>query len=97
MLSNISVDGMDAYFDQKQREQLFDASLLSGEVGLTKPHPGIFELMAERLGVETGECVMIDDIEDNCAGADAAGMKAIHYLGNQQVQRDLALLLNRPS
>ena len=93
MLSNISIESMQDFFPLPMREQLFDASLLSGEVGLTKPHPKIFELIAEKLGVPTGDCVMIDDLEDNCAGADAAGMKAIQYKSNQQVKRDLEKLL----
>ena len=95
MLSNISVEGMKDYFSDPARERLFDASLLSGEVGMTKPHPHIFEMIADKLGVTPGECVMIDDIEDNCAGADAAGMKAIQYRSNGQLRQELETLLAR--
>lgn len=93
MLSNIGVEDMDLFFTRDERQTFFDAVVLSGEVGLTKPHPYIFQMMAERLGVSPGECVMIDDLEDNCAGADAAGMKAIQYHTNAQVMRDLKKLL----
>lgn len=93
MLSNIGPGAMDSFFTPSERKQLFDAVVLSGEVGMTKPHPAIFTLMAEQLGVAPHECVMIDDIEENCAGADAAGMKAIKYDTNAQIKRELNLLL----
>lgn len=93
MLSNIGPGAMDSFFAPEERERLFDAVVLSGDVGMTKPHPAIFALMAERLGVSPHECVMIDDIEENCGGADAAGMKAVKYDTNTQVERDLARLL----
>lgn len=93
MLSNIGVGAMDKFFTPKERTELFDAVVLSGEESITKPHPHIFELAAERLGLTPGECVMIDDLEENCSGADAAGMKAILYQSNDQVKKELAALL----
>ena len=93
MLSNIGTGAMDGFFSKDERDRLFEAVVLSAEVGLVKPHPEIFKLMADRLGVGPGECVMIDDIEDNCAGADAAGMLTVHYRTSQQARADLEVLL----
>ena len=93
MLSNIGLHVMDGYFSVEERKKLFDATVLSGEEGIAKPHPYIYEIIANRLGVPAGECVMIDDIEDNCAGADAAGMKTIHYQNNTQLKNELEKLL----
>lgn len=93
MLSNIGTGAMDTFFSLDERKKFFDAVVLSGEEGLTKPHPHIFSITAERLGLEPHECVMIDDIEENCSGADAAGMHSILYESNAQVQKDLAKLL----
>jgi putative hydrolase of the HAD superfamily len=93
MLSNIGRGWIDDFFDKNQIHDLFDAVTLSGEEGITKPHPRIYEIMAERLGVKPEQCIMIDDIPENCAGADAVGMKAIHYTSNQQVITDLKKLL----
>lgn len=56
---------------------LFDAVVISGEVGLHKPQPEIYLLAAERLGVEPEACVFIDDLRENCAGAEAVGMEAL--------------------
>lgn len=92
LLSNIGSGAMDGFFSKQEREKLFDAVVLSGEVGMVKPFPGIYELMAQKLSVPAGECVMIDDSEANCAGADAAGMQAIHYGSNHQVIRKIEAL-----
>lgn len=94
MLSNIGLGAMDKFFSLEERQSLFDSVVLSGEEGMTKPHPAIYQVMAERLGVSPGDCVMIDDMEENCAGADAAGMKAIHYQDNDQLKRELQQLLS---
>jgi epoxide hydrolase-like predicted phosphatase len=56
---------------------LFDITVISGEVGLHKPQPEIYELACERLRVEPTEAVFVDDLRENCAGAEAVGMTAI--------------------
>lgn len=93
LLSNISRGGIDAYLPPAERDALFDAVVLSGDIGLTKPHPHVFTAAAAALGVAAGDCVMIDDLATNCAGADAAGMRSIHYTSNQQAIRQLEVLL----
>lgn len=89
LLSNIGREWIDDFFSRHQLHELFDEVVLSGEEGLTKPHPAIFELIASRLGLEPADCVMIDDIPENCEGAEMAGMQAIHYLSNQQLLEEL--------
>lgn len=64
-------------YDLKLFEELFETRVISGEVGLHKPQPEIFLLGAERLGAQPGECVFVDDLRENCAGAEAVGMTAI--------------------
>jgi len=89
LLSNIGPGSMDAFFNKEERDALFDAAVLSGEEHMTKPDPHIFELTAERMGLQPGECIMIDDVEENCAGADAAGMIPILYQSNAQVEAEI--------
>lgn len=93
LLSNIGPQSMNTYFSLSERSRFFDATVLSGEEGIAKPHPAIYKVIAERLGISPGECVMVDDSEDNCAGADAAGMKPILFVSNEQVMRDLGKTL----
>ncbi|MDX6632697.1 MAG: putative hydrolase of the superfamily [Solirubrobacterales bacterium] len=66
-----------AHYDEAQLRELFDAIVISGQVGLHKPQPEIYELAAERLGLAPPACVFVDDLRENCAGAEAVGMAAI--------------------
>lgn len=93
LLSNISATGIDKFIPKPEREQLFDAVVLSGEVGITKPAPEIFEIMSERLGLEASECVMVDDLLENVQGAERTGMKAILYGSAVQAKADFKALL----
>jgi putative hydrolase of the HAD superfamily len=56
---------------------LFDITVISAEVGLHKPQPEIYRLACERLEVEPGEAVFVDDLRENCEGAEAVGMTAV--------------------
>ena len=56
---------------------LFDATVISGEVGLHKPQPEIYLLACERLGVDPAEAIFVDDLRENCTGAEAVGMIAV--------------------
>ncbi len=61
--------------------EIFDATVISGDVGLHKPQPEIYMLACERLGVAPGEAVFVDDLRENCAGAEAVGMTAVLHRG----------------
>ena len=77
---------MDHYTEDLR--ELFDAVVISGEVGMHKPEPEIFELAAERVGRDPTDCVFVDDLRENCAGAEALGMTAI-------LHRDPAATISR--
>ncbi len=66
-----------SHYDRSLLAELFDAVVISAEVGLHKPEPEIYLLASKRLGVEPEQCVFIDDLRENCAGAEAVGMRAI--------------------
>ena len=72
---------------------LFDAAIISGEVGLHKPQPEIYLLACERLGVEPPEAVFVDDLRENCAGAEAVGMTAILHRRPAETIAELERLL----
>lgn len=83
-------------YDPALFDELFDAVVISGEVGLHKPEPEIFRLGAERIGVVPEDCVFVDDLRENCAGAEAVGMKAILHRGAEGTLRQLEELLGVP-
>ena len=67
---------------------LADAMVISGEVHLYKPQKEIYDLLRERIGLKAEELLFVDDVESNCAGARAAGWKALRFISNEQVECD---------
>jgi epoxide hydrolase-like predicted phosphatase len=56
---------------------LFDAVVISGDVGMRKPEQAIFLHAADALGLAPGSCVFIDDLEANVAAAAECGMTGL--------------------
>jgi len=61
-------------------DELFEVVVDSSFVGARKPDPRIYEIVVQRLGVTPSACVFVDDRAENCDGARAAGMHAIHFV-----------------
>jgi putative hydrolase of the HAD superfamily len=80
-------------YDRAAFPELFDGVVISGEVGMHKPQAEIFLLGAERAGVEARDCVFVDDLRQNCEGAEAVGMTAILHRGAEQTLPELERLL----
>lgn len=93
LLSNIGPGGLQVMWPKGDLEKYFDAAIASGDVGHIKPEPEMYRLIAERLGVATSECVMVDDIPRLCDGARNAGMKAVQYRHFAQAKAELETLL----
>jgi len=74
-------------------DDAFEVVIGSGDVGIMKPDPRIFQIAIERLGVEPSEAVFVDDFVQNVHGAQAFGIAAIHFQGREQVIRALEQLL----
>jgi len=90
--------GSDIY-DQAVLDELFESVVISGEVGMHKPQPEIFRLGAERIGLPPERCVFVDDLRENCAGAEAVGMTAVLHRSPDRtlpvLERLLGLVLPR--
>ena len=62
-----------------------DALIVSEEVGLSKPHPRIFQVALDRLRVRAGEAVMIGDSwSADIVGARGVGIRPIWFNRNRQ-------------
>ena len=92
MLSNAAENWLPEMFTPEQLG-LFQAVSLSYETGYIKPQPQSYATIAERLGVDLAECVLIDDQERYCSGARDEGMQAIVFRNTQQAIADLTALL----
>ena len=91
MLSNASYNVLKHLFTSNQ-VALFDATTLSFESGLVKPATDMFHLIADRLGVEPSECVLIDDQARHCKGARAAGMQAVQFESVERLRETFGVL-----
>jgi epoxide hydrolase-like predicted phosphatase len=80
-------------YDRATFPELFDGVVISGDVGMHKPQPEIFLLGAERAGVAPEQCVFVDDLRENCDGAEAVGMTAVLHRGPDTTLPELERLL----
>jgi epoxide hydrolase-like predicted phosphatase len=76
--------------------ELFDGIVISGEVGVRKPTPRIYELGAQAIGVDPGECVFVDDLPFNLPPAQELGMAVVHHTAPDSTIEELELLLRTP-
>ncbi len=87
-----------ATLEKKLRQDLgiydcFDAVLISATIGVMKPDPRAYQAIARALGVETTQCVFIDDNRVNVEGARRSGMQAIHFVAGMDLRAVLASML----
>jgi epoxide hydrolase-like predicted phosphatase len=76
-------------------EALFDAVVISGEVGMRKPEGRIYRHTAELLGLSPGQCVFVDDLAHNVRGAVSEGMVGLHHTDLETTVRELEVLFDR--
>jgi putative hydrolase of the HAD superfamily len=75
---------------------MFDAVVISAEVGMRKPEARIFRHAAQLLGLDPAECVFVDDIEANVTAAEAVGMTAVLHSDPAATVARLSDLLGLP-
>lgn len=92
MLSSVAPNRLEQFLTVEQRG-LFDAVVLSHEIGYVKPEPQAYQIAADRLGVMPEECIFVDDQERNITGAQEVGMRALHYKNFIQFEHGLKELL----
>lgn len=64
-------------------------TFVSCETGVRKPAHQAYLGAAERLGLEPGRCLFVDDRAKNCEGAEAVGMQSIVFAGAEALRADL--------
>jgi 2-haloacid dehalogenase len=68
---------------------LFEDIIVSGEEGVAKPDPEIFEILRERTGHELTACIFIDDSAANIEAAGQAGLDTILFTDTGHLRKDL--------
>lgn len=72
LLSNAGAD-FGSYFRNSPLGSLFEAVFVSGELGMIKPGPEIFQHVVAELGIAPSQMVFIDNKAVNVRGAEAIG------------------------
>jgi putative hydrolase of the HAD superfamily len=80
-------------YDRGQLAELFDGIVISGEVGIRKPAPEIYEMGAKSIGVQPASCVFVDDLPFNLKPARELGMATIHHTSAEETIPQLEQLL----
>jgi putative hydrolase of the HAD superfamily len=75
---------------------LFDVVVISGQVGVRKPEPPIYELTVAKLGLRPEDCVFVDDTPANLATARHLGMAAVHFTGAPSDFAEIERLIGVP-
>jgi len=65
-------------------DEIFEVVVDSAFVGTRKPEPEIYEITLQRLGVSAASSLFVDDLEHNCEGARAVGIRAIWFRSSEQ-------------
>jgi epoxide hydrolase-like predicted phosphatase len=84
--------GLDLY-PRARLAQLFDVIVISGEVGLRKPDPAIFELTTDKLDVVPEACVFVDDHPGHLKAAQELGMTTVLHRSPDETVVELEGLL----
>jgi len=75
-------------------DELFDVTVISGEVGMRKPDADIYLLCAQRLELPPEACVFVDDLSPNVRGAAAVGMVGVLHRTYDETVAELQTLLD---
>jgi FMN phosphatase YigB (HAD superfamily) len=74
---------------------MFDAVVISGEVGMRKPEPQIFEHTLQLLELPAQACVFVDDHAANIQAAVALGVVGVHHRSYDETATELESLFAR--
>lgn len=92
LLSNASSELLRPLLQEHNLEPLFREIIISGEVGVAKPDPRIFNLALERVKVGAEEAVFIDDLPQYVEAAENIGMTGLQFAYAKQLISDLQKL-----
>lgn len=78
-LTNWSAETWPIALDQFEFLHWFEGILVSGQEGIRKPDPAIYQLLRERFELDFSDSVFIDDNLRNVLAARKVGLDSIHF------------------
>lgn len=91
LATSSNVRAMNAVLDNFGIRRFFSSILSGGELPESKPHPAIYLISAQRLGVKPEDCMVIEDTTNGIHAAKAAGMYCVAYRNPNSGEQDLSL------
>ncbi|HDN04788.1 MAG TPA: HAD family phosphatase [Chloroflexi bacterium] len=88
-LSNWSSETFPRVKDQYEFLDWFSPLVISGHIGYKKPDPEPFQILLHELGRDAGDCLFIDDMEDNIQEARRQGFEVIHFTSPEKLRQEL--------
>ena len=92
LLSNFSAETFPPAFERFDFLRWFRGMVISGEVGVIKPDPRIYEIMLTRFAIDPHSAIYIDDVAANAEAARPFGIHAIHFTTPGALREELVRL-----
>jgi len=97
MIANGDSAGARNIIEATGLQDYFDAIVISEEVGIEKPSPGIFEAALGKLGVKPENAVMVGNrIDADIIGANRFGMKSVWFRWNTRYSDTMGSSQGKP-
>jgi epoxide hydrolase-like predicted phosphatase len=77
-------------------DDMFDAIIISGEVGMRKPEARIYHYAADAVGLDVRECVFVDDMSVNIKAAVELGMIGVLHREYEATAMELEAVFDLP-
>lgn len=79
---------VDSILERLDIRRFFDAILVSGDVGIRKPHLAIFSELTDRLGIPPQELLYVgDELQSDIVGGRLAGMRTVWMTYRQHLEQ----------
>ncbi len=92
ILSNFSKKGIREGAKELDYMKKADGAVISYEVKMIKPDPGIYKYLLEKYEIDPAKAVFIDDNADNIEAAGKLGINTILFKGKKEADDQLAAL-----
>ncbi len=86
-------NGLRAFIEREKFADVFDAIIISAEVGAAKPSEKIYRIALEQLQVKPKEAVFVDDFIENIEACEKLGMKGVHFTDAESALIQLKTIL----